>query len=59
MPSLNKPHAAGGAIDEEFSIVDGMFVLQLTQKIFRYRRGSGGIQAYIQDYVDIRVDRRD
>jgi hypothetical protein len=49
----------GGAIDEEFSIVDGVFVLQLSQKQFRYRGVSGGIQAYMQDYVGVRVDRRD
>jgi hypothetical protein len=31
----------GGAIDEELGVIDGVFVLQLSQKHFRYRRVSG------------------
>jgi hypothetical protein len=49
----------GRAIDEEFGVIDGVFVLQLSQKHFRYRRVSGWIEAYMQDYVGVRVDRRD
>jgi hypothetical protein len=49
----------GGAIDEEFGVIDGMLVLQLSQKHFRYRRVSGWIEAYMQDYVGVRVDGRD
>jgi len=49
----------GRAIDEEFSIVDGVFLFQLSQKHFRYRRVSGWIEVYMQDYASIRVDARD
>ena len=49
----------GGAINEEFGVIDGMLVLQLSQKHFRYRRVSGWIEAYMQDYVGVRADGRD
>ena len=49
----------GRGIDEEFGVIDGVFILQLSQKQFRYRGLSGVIQAYMQDYVDIWVDRCD
>ena len=37
----------GGAIDEEFGVIDGMLVMQLSQKHFRYRRVSGWIEPYM------------
>jgi hypothetical protein len=36
MPSSNKPACSqGGAIDEEFGVVDGVFVLQLSEEHLR------------------------
>jgi hypothetical protein len=41
----------GRAIDEEFGVIDCVFVLQLSQKQFHYRGVSGGLQVYVCDTV--------